>query len=219
MSMASSSSKLTLKLIIDSKREKVLFAEASKAVVDFLFYLLCLPVGSATRILNQDQMVGSLVNLYESVKNLDETYMEPKLRKDLMLKLIASVSSQISGLLPSIDDTSSDTSKYVFYRCPTHCGYVTCDNTTRCPYQCGNTMNSVMQFVGEKVGSFEISVDKSGGFVKEVVTYMVMDDLVVQPMSSISSITLLNKFNVKEVGALQEKVVDLDMNKVCYICL
>jgi len=214
MSMASSSSKL----IIDSKREKVLFVEASKAVVDFLFYLLCLPIGSATRILNKDQMVGSLVNLYESVKNLDETYMEPKLRKDLMLKLIASVSSQISGLLPSIDDTSSDTSKYVFYRCPTHYGYVTCDNTTRCPYQCGNTMNSVMQFVGEKVGSFEISADKSG-FVNEVVTYMVMDDLVVQPMSSISSITLLTKFNVKEVGALQEKVVDLDMNKVCYICL
>ncbi|CAA0841372.1 Protein of unknown function (DUF674 [Striga hermonthica] len=50
-----------------------------------------------------------------------------------------------------------------------------------------------------------------GGFVKGVVTYMVMDDLVVTPMSTISSITLLNKFNVKEVGALEEKVVSVGM--------
>ncbi|XP_027936419.1 uncharacterized protein LOC114191447 [Vigna unguiculata] len=209
--MASSSSKLTLKLLIDSKREKVLFAEASKAVIDFLFSLLCLPIGTVIRILNKNQMVGSLGNLYESVENLDETYMQPQLHKDLLLKPSASVSSQISGLLPSINDTSSNTSTNVFYRCPSHYAYVTCDNTTRCPHQCGN-MNSVMQFVGEKVANVQNSADKSG-FVKEVVTYMVMDDLVIQPMSSISSITLLNKFNVKEVGVLQEKVVELDMNK------
>ena len=60
----------------------------------------------------------------------------------------------------------------------------------------------------------ETSSSKSG-FVKEIVTYMVMDDLVIQPMSTISSITLLNKFNVKEVGALQEKVVKLGMAEVC----
>jgi len=216
ISMASSSSKLTLKLLIDSKREKVLFAEASKAVIDFLFSLLCLPIGTVIRILNKNQMVGSLGNLYESVENLDETYMQPQLHKDLLLKPSASVSLQISGLLPSINDTSSNTSTNVFYRCPSHYGYVTCDNTTNCPQQCGRTMHVVMQFVGRKVASVENSADKSG-FVKEVVTYMVMDDLVVQPMSSISSITLLNKFNIKEVGVLQEKVVELDINKACYI--
>ena len=50
--------------------------------------------------------------------------------------------------------------------------------------------------------------------MKGVVTYMVMDDLVVQPMSTISSIALLNRFNVKEVGALEEKFVNLGMNEV-----
>lgn len=53
------------------------------------------------------------------------------------------------------------------------------------------------------------------GFVKGVVTYMVMDDLEVKPMSTISSITVLNKFNVKDVGALQEKTVSLGLNEVC----
>ncbi|KAF2295982.1 hypothetical protein GH714_035516 [Hevea brasiliensis] len=40
---------------------------------------------------------------------------------------------------------------------------------------------------------------------------MVMDNLEVSPMSSISSITLLNKFKILELSALEERVVDLDM--------
>ncbi|KAL3838855.1 hypothetical protein ACJIZ3_023446 [Penstemon smallii] len=56
-------------------------------------------------------------------------------------------------------------------------------------------------------------VSSKGGYVRGVVTYMGMDDLVVTPMSTISSITLLNKFNVEEVGALQEKVVDVGMEE------
>jgi len=213
--MASSSTKLTLKLLIDSKGEKVLFAEASKPVVDFFLNLLCLPIATVIRILKKNRMVGSIANLYQSVENLDETYMQTEQHKDLLLKTSAPVSSQISGLLPSINDTSFNTSTNVFYKCPNHSGYVTCDRSTRCPH-CGNTMTREMQLVGEKVANVQNSADKSG-FVREVVTYMVMDDLVIQPMSSISSITLLNKFNIKEVGALQEKVVELDMNKVCYI--
>ena len=50
--------------------------------------------------------------------------------------------------------------------------------------------------------------------MKGVVTYMVMDDLEVKPMSTISSITLLNKFNVKHIGALEEQVVELGMDEV-----
>ncbi|XVF83474.1 hypothetical protein PTKIN_Ptkin16aG0490100 [Pterospermum kingtungense] len=46
-----------------------------------------------------------------------------------------------------------------------------------------------------------------GDYVKGVFTYMVFDDLVVTPMSTISAITLLNKFNVKDVGFLEEKVI------------
>ena len=53
-----------------------------------------------------------------------------------------------------------------------------------------------------------------GGFVKGVVTYTVMDDLVVKPMSKISSITLPNKFNVKDVGDLEESVVEVGMSEV-----
>jgi hypothetical protein len=52
------------------------------------------------------------------------------------------------------------------------------------------------------------------GFVQGVVTYTVMDDLTVTPMSSISSITLLNTFAVKDLASLQEKTVQLGYNEV-----
>jgi hypothetical protein len=50
--------------------------------------------------------------------------------------------------------------------------------------------------------------------VKGVITYMVLDDLDVKPMSTISAITLLSKFNVRDVGAVEEKVVDFGMDEV-----
>ncbi|MFQ6671529.1 hypothetical protein Gotur_036052 [Gossypium turneri] len=52
-----------------------------------------------------------------------------------------------------------------------------------------------------------------GGYVKGVVTYTVMDDLTVTPMSTISSITMLHKFNIKQLDALEEKVVNVGTNE------
>ncbi|KAM4094086.1 hypothetical protein ACJW30_06G168800 [Castanea mollissima] len=66
-------------------------------------------------------------------------------------------------------------------------------------------MNSKLNFVDPP--------STKGGYVKEVVTYMVMDDLEVKPMCTTSTFTLLNKFNVKELGVLEEKVVDLGMDE------
>lgn len=63
------------------------------------------------------------------------------------------------------------------------------------------------------------STPKEIGFVKPVVTYMIMDDLEVKPMSPISTIALLNRFNVRDFGALEEKVVDLGMDEVSNFCL
>jgi hypothetical protein len=46
------------------------------------------------------------------------------------------------------------------------------------------------------------------GFVQSIVTYTVMDNLTVSPVSAISSgITLLNTVAVKDLGDIQEKTV------------
>ena len=51
-------------------------------------------------------------------------------------------------------------------------------------------------------------------YVKGVVTYTIMDDLTVTPTSTISIITMFDKFNAKEVGALEENVIGVGMNEV-----
>ncbi|KAM3374728.1 hypothetical protein P3S68_013442 [Capsicum galapagoense] len=137
-------SKLSLKLLIDPKAKKVLFAETEKDCVDFLFHILSLPVSTVIRLLKTKGMnYGCLPNLYESVENLHDTYI-----------------------------------------------------------QCGNSMSRKLTYLTPH-GVKEAVASTGTGFVKEAVKYMVMDDLVVEPISVVSSITALNKyFNVKDVGAL-----------------
>jgi hypothetical protein len=218
-SSSSSTTKVSLKLLIDTKNEKVLFAEASKSVIDFLFNLLCLPIGTVVKLLTTNDMVGSLGNLYQSVENLNQNYMLPDQTKDVLLNPRAQISStEISGFLTHNDDKAGDNNQGTkVYMCQYRCNYnVTYDNKTGCP-SCGNYMICQVSCVGNKVAENKASTNIKGGFVKDVITFMVMDNLVIEPMSTISSITLLNKFNVKEIGTLQEKVVEMGMDEVKYI--
>ena len=80
-------------------------------------------------------------------------------------------------------------------------------------------MNVPLRLVGSPPAVKEAEVKVSGGFVKEVVTYMVMDDLVVKPMSTISSITLINSFNVKDLSQLEERICSFGKDEVIYIFL
>lgn len=165
-----------------------------------------MPVGTVVRLLSKNGMVGSLGNLYQSVENLNMNYMQPNIDKDVLLKP-SSTASMISssgtlGLLPAINhvDDSIDDPETLFYMCPINCSapYLTCDSNTRCR-SCGRYMTPEMNFIGSKVAVENNSI--KSGFVKDIVTFMVMDDLVIHPMSTISSITLLNKFNIKvELG-------------------
>ncbi|KAG5602306.1 hypothetical protein H5410_033676 [Solanum commersonii] len=53
--------KLSMKLLIDSKNKKVVFAEVEKDFVDFLFYILTLPLSTDTKLLKEKGMI----NIYE----------------------------------------------------------------------------------------------------------------------------------------------------------
>ncbi|KAF8397550.1 hypothetical protein HHK36_016468 [Tetracentron sinense] len=195
---------LSLKLLIDKKAQKVLFAEADKDFVDFLFSLLSLPLGTVVRLHKSHGMEGCLPNLYESVENLSNTYMQPNQNKDCLLnpKSATSVSQQIALLLPS--DASTPRKYHICRSCYNH---VTDNPGIDCP-DCGSEMSFQVTKVAPNASS-----TGEGGYVKGVVTYMVMDHLVVTPMSTISSITLLNKLNVKDLSALEEVDVDFGMEQ------
>ncbi|XVE99475.1 hypothetical protein REPUB_Repub03eG0201200 [Reevesia pubescens] len=204
-------SKVSLKLLIDPKSQRVLFAEAGKDFVDFLFNILSLPVGTVIRLLTKQGMVGSLGNLYDSIENLGDTYLQSTANKDSLLNpMVSNYASNVPLLLPNIQSSTSNS----LYRCSygqnTNCRmYVTNGPKSICP-ACSRVMNLNLTYVNP---TKKASSSEEGGYVKGVITYMIMDDLVVRPMSTISCITLINRFNIKDVGVLEEKVVDLGMDE------
>ena len=238
--------KVSLKLLIDKKEHRVIFAEAGKEFVVLLITILGLPVGTVIRLLRSQGMVGCLQNLYESIENLSDRYLQPAQNKSTLLMPIV----HINGgplLLPNVEsstswnlyscNTSSNYStssnynsksysyikkSYLRSRQPLqsysakneNCNsYVSADSNAICP-SCKLCMNQKLNFVEPPEANNHGSSSNEGGYVKGVVTYMVMDDLKVRPMSIISGITLLNKL-VKEIGALEERVVHLGMDEVC----
>ncbi|KAF5946826.1 hypothetical protein HYC85_017054 [Camellia sinensis] len=201
------SSKVSLKLLIDRKVHKVLFAEAGKDFVDFLFNLLSLPVGTVVRLLTKTSMVGSLGNLYESVENLNETYMQSNQSKETLLKPKAPLSSAKVALL--LTDEVSTVKKV--YKCGNSHRYIADYPRAICPH-CQCTMSIEVTWVKPQVDN-NASSSEGGGYVKGVVTYMIKDDLVVTPMSTISGITMLNKCNITNISALEEKVVTFGMDE------
>lgn len=111
-------SKLSLKLLINTQTNRVLFAEAGKDCVDFLFHILSLPVATVISLLKEQGMVGCLENLYKSVEGLDEMYILSDQKKDVLLMPVGSpAASSVSSFLL---ESSSPPAAKVGYTCSVH---------------------------------------------------------------------------------------------------
>jgi hypothetical protein len=100
------------------------------------------------------------------------------------------------------------------FRCNSDLGsYPNCRNyvTMVSGTPCGNcfvNMTTPLELRGS------VSAVAGGGFVQQIVTYTVMDDLNIMHMSTISGITLLNTIGVTDIRSLQEKTVQLGYTEV-----
>ncbi|KAL1819327.1 hypothetical protein ACET3Z_014196 [Daucus carota] len=208
----SHSGKICLKLLVDRNANRVIFGEAGKDFVDFLFQFLSLPVGTVVKLLSKNKMVGSLCKIYESVENMQANYMEPNLNKDDVLnpKVYSSL-GDTPLLLGNKANADQLNETKCFYRCRYNCSYVGSDQQTKCG-DCGNIMTHQMTYVKPAENKKAAKVS-TGGYVKDLVTYMIMDDLTVKPMSTISSITLLSTFKVKDLSALENVEVYIGKNE------
>lgn len=147
-----------------------------------------------TKLLQQQGMEGCLSNICQSFENMDGKYIQPKLNNNFM--------SKFRDYIPSPRIRAIASATKLFYRC----GQCNNNNFYCCGIQqpncchCGKAM--------------EVLSGGPDGYVLGVVTYMVMDDLQIKPLSTLGCLNLLNKYNVKEDGALTEKDVILGMNEV-----
>ncbi|KAJ4955609.1 hypothetical protein NE237_012392 [Protea cynaroides] len=147
-------SKMSLKLMVDKNRNKVLFAKAGKDFVDFLFSLLTLPVGT----LRPSDCKGN-----------------GKAQSDKPMKPI-------------------------YYRCRS----ITFNQITKRNFSdpCHNYVTDVKGSKCIICEKFTMTTELHFG----VMTYMITDDLEVKPKSTISSIAILNKRDVKDIGALEDTI-------------
>ncbi|XP_021849794.1 uncharacterized protein [Spinacia oleracea] len=112
--------KISLKLQVDVKTNKVVFAEAGKDFVDFIFTLMELPLSTVSKLLNNEKlgMVGCLGELYKSIESLDVDYYDSKLSKDSLLKQTDDVTVPLFSL-NTVPKPSSET-LITYYECSNH---------------------------------------------------------------------------------------------------
>ncbi|XVF05518.1 hypothetical protein REPUB_Repub05bG0179000 [Reevesia pubescens] len=208
--MATTKRDITLKLLIDKTSRKVMYAEAGKDFVDFLFGLLQIPLGSIMGLLQENGMSGSgsFGSVYESLINLDPNYLQPNLDKDSLLrpKIFSSSNFEMPPLLHNFASTKTELQ----------------NEYTRADHFCfgsANAQESPFGFSGSSSdifaspSMFTPTPSKQVGYVKATQAYMVMDNLMVKPISTISSLTILKTFNIKDFDSLEEKTVRINLKK------
>ncbi|XP_017647819.1 uncharacterized protein LOC108488010 [Gossypium arboreum] len=155
---------VSLKLLVDSTSQRVLFAESGKDFVDFMFNILSLPIGSVIKLLTKEQMVVSLGNLYDSLENMNDTYIHSPKNKDTLLKpIVPNNAANVPHLLPTLEFSKP----IGIYRCGNYlrsnCDlYVSNDSKSICP-SCNNVMNQTATNVNPKNKD---SSTNEGGYVK-----------------------------------------------------
>lgn len=224
---------LTMKLLVDTRSRRVLYAEAGKEVVDFLFSLLSFPLGAVTKLLTTGAMVGSVGNLYGSVKNLDAGYYVCRRdAKNALLEAPAPAAViQLAATAAAPAPPAAPSNNGPIYRCKGCSCSVACYNyatkvsCTPCPV-CKGKMTTAVQLVepdGKSGGGAKASPapvkeegSSSTGYVRDMMTYNVMDDLSIAPISTICAITSIVALGVTDISGLQARTVEIGHKEVSY---
>jgi len=211
---------LTIKLLIDTKAQKVCFAEAGDDVIELLSCLLCLPMGTIVNLLTKERMVGSIGNVLDSVQELNAKYVCSSKSKEPYLSPAPAMLCPLQQLL----DAPLNVNSSVFtclgeIDCQTGrriiCGYFSDIKGSVCP-SCYCYMDEEMRHVrnnGLVIGT------TSKGFVVGTTTYTITDDLSITPASSVSSINLLAQCGVKDLSTVQQRTVTIGSEEALEILL
>ncbi|KAF7825587.1 DUF674 family protein [Senna tora] len=204
---------ISLRLMVDKERNRLLFAEAEKEFVDVLLSFLTLPLGTIARLVSKDSNLklirfGCISSLYQSVGNMDYKCFCTNTCKEMLLKPRNPMEAHCGNLKINIDDT--EPTKY--FICP--------------KFECRENTESVLLstfrnhhkcYCGSNLSS-EIKLDSSinvasEGFVQEMVTFIILDDLSVITIGDrYTTLGLLRNLGIKDTP--MALTVDITQNEV-----
>lgn len=202
--------KLSMTLFIDTECNRVLFADPNKDCLDFLFELLSLPLSTVNGLLREHcQMSGSLENLYKNIQNLNAECTLPGQSRKILLEPIRPPHSATSFHTQQIFGTPPDQKLYWCTNC--NRDHISNQSSDVCP-NCNLQMTLVKAYGAPPL---EQALNR-GGSANGMVTYVITDGLVVEPLSTSSTegiTTLLKKMNVRNLNTVEERVVNLTNNE------
>nr|KYP77117.1 hypothetical protein KK1_021388 [Cajanus cajan] len=189
-----------IKVIVSKSQNKVLFAEANADFIDFLVSFLTTPLGSILNLMNAKLSLGSIDNLYTSVKKLNPSWFTESSNKSLLNPRVAPQFGCKSNNL----NASQDTPKYWYGT-----GAVK-DNMGRIMISKRKDMvqdpKEVKLFEPRCCdGARELAV----GFMKRPCLFVVRDDLQVIPITTTSSILYLQQLENIQLNDLEEHLVEI----------
>ena len=198
---------MVLKVLIRKSDRKILFVEGQEDFADFIFGFLTLPLGGVLHMLGGFSSYSCLDKLYKSVTELCpyRYLMSPSL-KHMLVNPQCAPQFGIYNQILQIGDLP------VFY----------CKSYEKDMKQISVLVNSTksLRLYGELYKTMDIVDPKSsdgksnsGGFVIGPAMYMVTDDLVVTPISSISGVSYLNRSKV-HLSDLEQRVINIGLKEV-----
>ncbi|CAO2199060.1 unnamed protein product [Urochloa humidicola] len=232
----------TIKLLIAKDAQVVVFAEAEKDAVDFLLGLLVMTPARMYSLLGKEKDVPlpALGNLYASVKHMDPEYIQSPQTREALLHpppadpaLVAAARGYPTLVHPPPPPAASSHHLPAPAPAPPQpLGPSRASPSLLSPWQPG--MSSSLKGLAlpppfNVGGAYHCDADNHAeqqahekrGFVRTCVTYTVMDDLTLMPMSNISTITRLHGLGLglDDCGALEERTVKIGYQEVIHYTL
>lgn len=206
--------KLSLKLVVDKEKNRVVFAESDKDFVDILFSLLTLPLGTIIRRTGKKSApLGCLNTMYKSIENLGKYCFETEACKNMLLEPRSASEEHCEGLKIKVDDLNPRRF-HVCLNCLTDrynpSQVYSLVPGARCN-SCRNTMSNVL----EKPRKAYVENSRDGVFANGgAKLFMVSDDLRVMAASTANTLALLKELGITDCTILEERDVEVGQNEI-----
>ncbi|VVA96957.1 unnamed protein product [Arabis nemorensis] len=219
--------KLSLRLLIDEEKNKVVLTETGKDFVEVLFSFLTLPMGTIVRLLEKHRkspqvVVGCFNNLYQSVSEMGLESFQTESCKRMLLYPTSVNHDKYQKIKLKIDDTPRQSST-LFVQVLNLASYYSISNTEECV--CGEFENSsiirgltnreIYGIEEEQVeGRILRNSSNDGVFVSRETCFIITEDLKVSSSSMDNVLNTLRGLGYTNAYKLGEIHLDVGLNEV-----
>ncbi|XP_058188606.1 uncharacterized protein LOC131306403 [Rhododendron vialii] len=193
---------MSLKILVEKEKNRIVFVEANNDFVDVLFSFLTIPIGTIVRLTREHSLegeIGCLNNLYETLEKFDEGFLSSE-HKGILLHPRCATDVYCRDL--KVDLVECNKSKY--YVCAS-CGMVSYYQTDSC--RCGKALSIELNLLDR------VTQDGSG-LIKPTVRFMITDDFQVLPMSTAAGLSLLGNFGAFDGSKTEERMLNIGKDEV-----